>query len=146
MWAPGGHHEYVDEKHRISQRVLVSPGIRVTLGVELPLPLVIVRTSLGRGRAVMATWTPASVFELLQRLPFNVPEYQGRTGGNNVKVRKCFRLALRRYRVSAKVLLPHINLRTATTIAANLVPTYSKLAMRYTVKSVIAPPGGKQQS
>ncbi|GBM09246.1 hypothetical protein AVEN_59226-1 [Araneus ventricosus] len=34
--------------------------------------------------------------------------------------------------VSTIVLLPHINLRTATTIATNLVSRYSKVIMRYT--------------
>ncbi|GBO16081.1 hypothetical protein AVEN_265049-1 [Araneus ventricosus] len=42
-------------------------------------------------------------------------------------------------RRGTKVLLPHINLRTATTIATNLVPRYSK------VISVTAPPGGEQR-
>ncbi|GBN97592.1 hypothetical protein AVEN_105184-1 [Araneus ventricosus] len=44
------------------------------------------------------------------------------------------------YRVSTKVLLLHINLRAATTIATNLVSRYSKMTMNYTVKSVTAPP------
>ncbi|GBM52153.1 hypothetical protein AVEN_265626-1 [Araneus ventricosus] len=47
------------------------------------------------------------------------------------------------YRVSSKVLLPHINLRTATAIATNLVSWYSKVTMRYTVRSATAPPGAK---
>ncbi|GBN03183.1 hypothetical protein AVEN_95304-1 [Araneus ventricosus] len=34
-------------------------------------------------------------------------------------------------KVSTKVLVPHINLRTATTIATNLVIRYSKVTMRY---------------
>ncbi|GBN95254.1 hypothetical protein AVEN_32938-1 [Araneus ventricosus] len=41
--------------------------------------------------------------------------------------------------------LPLINLRTASTIAPNLVSKYSKLTMRYTARSVIAPPGGEQR-
>ncbi|GBO42238.1 hypothetical protein AVEN_199021-1 [Araneus ventricosus] len=35
-----------------------------------------------------------------------------------------------KYRVSTQVLVPHINLRTATTIAINLVSRYSKMPMR----------------
>ncbi|GBN84878.1 hypothetical protein AVEN_199116-1 [Araneus ventricosus] len=46
------------------------------------------------------------------------------------------------HKVSIKVLLPHMDLRTATTITTNLVSRYSKVTMRYTVRSVTAPPGG----
>ncbi|GBL95510.1 hypothetical protein AVEN_54115-1 [Araneus ventricosus] len=40
------------------------------------------------------------------------------------------------YTVSTKVLLPHINLRTETTIARNLVSGYSKVTMRPTLLGV----------
>ncbi|GBN52392.1 hypothetical protein AVEN_129077-1 [Araneus ventricosus] len=50
------------------------------------------------------------------------------------------------YRVSIKALLLHINLRTATTIATNLVSRYNKVTMRYTVRSVTALPRGNQRS
>ncbi|GBM44038.1 hypothetical protein AVEN_261347-1, partial [Araneus ventricosus] len=49
-------------------------------------------------------------------------------------------------RVSAKVLLPHINLRTARTTASNMVSRYSKVTMRYTVRSITVPPSFKQVS
>ncbi|GBL78733.1 hypothetical protein AVEN_65288-1 [Araneus ventricosus] len=59
---------------------------------------------------------------------------------------KLMKLSSLVYRVSTKVLLPYINLRTATTIATNLVSRYSKVTMRYTVRLVTVPPGGKQWS
>ncbi|GBN20711.1 hypothetical protein AVEN_264484-1 [Araneus ventricosus] len=54
--------------HRISKRVLASPG---ALGPS---------TSNGRAVAVISIRTPASVLELLQRLSFNARECLRRTG------------------------------------------------------------------